>query len=390
MTYTRQGSPQRSPAARQPCHHDSRTGVPLRLVSESTVEIPCSNSTASAHPDTERLSMTSSLTGLSRLSTVLKITVHDWLKKLLFCRSRATTRGQHAGQMPGSSKPHGRPREPASRSTQVSKKLSWLLRHGAEKENLSLGPGGYANLADVLANRNLRSFKVTFDEIRTIVADNDKQRYQLILASDLTTHNPDLSQSTIPEPQAQNSLPPSDPALWLIRATQGHSLKLQEEADPSHSLLTPLLLSAPDDLPQVAVHGTTRRAWPLILATGGLKPMGRNHVHFATGVPQGFTSLGGAAISSSQQPQDASEEQPEVALPVISGMRNTSTILIFLDLRKALEAGIRFGMSANGVILSEGNADRVVPVKFFTKVEDWRVGKVLVENGVVLEQKKEK
>ncbi len=43
-----------------------------------------------------------------------------------------------------------RPKGPLPREVQVSKKLSWLLRHGAEKEGLKLGKGGYANLADVV------------------------------------------------------------------------------------------------------------------------------------------------------------------------------------------------------------------------------------------------
>jgi 2'-phosphotransferase len=36
------------------------------------------------------------------------------------------------------------------RGVQVSKKLSWLLRHGAEKEGLKLGPGGYINVSEVV------------------------------------------------------------------------------------------------------------------------------------------------------------------------------------------------------------------------------------------------
>lgn len=33
----------------------------------------------------------------------------------------------------------------------MSKKLSWLLRHGAEQEGLKLGPGGYVNLGDAVS-----------------------------------------------------------------------------------------------------------------------------------------------------------------------------------------------------------------------------------------------
>lgn len=41
---------------------------------------------------------------------------------------------------------------PQDRETLISKKLSWLLRHGAEKEGLKLGKGGYVGLADVVSH----------------------------------------------------------------------------------------------------------------------------------------------------------------------------------------------------------------------------------------------
>jgi len=39
---------------------------------------------------------------------------------------------------------------PVTREVQISKKLSWLLRHGAEKEGLTLNNAGYASLDDVV------------------------------------------------------------------------------------------------------------------------------------------------------------------------------------------------------------------------------------------------
>jgi len=50
----------------------------------------------------------------------------------------------------GGSNGRGRDGNPP-REVQVSKKLSWLLRHGAEKEGLTLGPGGYINVNDVVS-----------------------------------------------------------------------------------------------------------------------------------------------------------------------------------------------------------------------------------------------
>jgi len=40
---------------------------------------------------------------------------------------------------------------PQFREVLVSKKLSWLLRHGAEKEGLVLGKGGYVGVGDVVS-----------------------------------------------------------------------------------------------------------------------------------------------------------------------------------------------------------------------------------------------
>jgi 2'-phosphotransferase len=238
-------------------------------------------------------------------------------------------------------------REPPSRATQVSKKMSWLLRHGAEEEGLQFLEGGFLNLSDVLANRKFKSMKTTFAEIKDVVAADEKQRY-----------------SMVPKPGADAT---SDkPTDFLIRANQGHSVKMESEG-----LLTPV---TKDNMPASAVHGTTHGAWSLIVTSGGLKTMGRNHVHFASGLPAGFKSVA----------EDG--ESADNAAPVISGMRKTSTILVFLDLAKAMDAGLVFGMSDNGVVLTEGNKAGLVPLEFFQRVEDRTGLGVLVQDGKVVKE----
>ena len=239
------------------------------------------------------------------------------------------------------------PREPPTRATQVSKKMSWLLRHGAEEEGLQFLEGGFLNLSDVLANRKFKSMKVTFAEVKDVVAADEKQRYTML-------------------PKADADATSDKPADFLIRANQGHSVKMQSEG-----LLKPV---TKDDMPASAVHGTTHAAWSLIVASGGLKPMGRNHVHFASGLPAGFKSV----VEDGEGAGDAA--------PVISGMRKTSTILIFLDLAKALDAGLVFGMSDNGVVLTEGNKDALVPLEFFQRVEDRTGLGVLVQDGKIVKE----
>ena len=57
-------------------------------------------------------------------------------------------------------------------STILSKKLSYLLRHGAVKEGLEIGSDGYVKLESIL---NRHDFKgVTIKDIEGIVENNDK------------------------------------------------------------------------------------------------------------------------------------------------------------------------------------------------------------------------
>ncbi|KAK3723544.1 tRNA 2'-phosphotransferase [Vermiconidia calcicola] len=251
-------------------------------------------------------------------------------------------------------------REPLPRSVQVSKKLSYLLRHGAEKEGLELDASGFVNVQEILENRNFRSLKVTFDEVRDIVRENDKQRFSMVPVAS-TPAAP--AEADGEEANGQPPLPSDDPKDWKIRANQGHSLKVESEG-----LLQPVTA---DNIPKTAVHGTTHAAWPLIVASGGLKPMGRNHVHFASGLPAGFMSIRDLDGDTAAAP------------PVISGMRKSSTILMFLDVRKAMEAGLKFGTSDNGVVLTEGNQKGLVPLEFFQRVEDCTGAGVLVEDGKI-------
>jgi len=214
-------------------------------------------------------------------------------------------------------------------------------------------------------------------EIRTIVADNDKQRYTLIHHSKLrNTAEESINATTFAVPTQKEVEQDNDPSHYLIRANQGHSLKVDEEG-----LLTPITVEAAN-LPAVVVHGTRHDAWAKILASGGLKPMGRNHVHFATGVPESLkakTASTNIASDDKVVPLEDGTQAPKV----LSGMRNSSTILIFLNLRAALDSGLEFNFSANGVVLSKGDARGLVGVEFFEKVEE-KGGNILMQDGKVV------
>ena len=90
------------------------------------------------------------------------------------------------------------------------------------------------------------------------------------------------------------------------------------------------------------VHGTYYKAWDAIKTTG-LNKMGRNHVHLSIGV--------------------RGDKQ------VISGMRNSCEVYVYLDVDKSIQAGMSFYLSENQVVLSDGLAGVIAP-EFFSQVTD--------------------
>lgn len=119
----------------------------------------------------------------------------------------------------------------------ISKSLSYWLRHKPDDGGLTLDPSGWAEVAAVcraLANAQLPD---GMDDLSRVVAESDKQRLEI-----------------------------SEDGLQ-IRARQGHSV--------------PVDLDWPVEVPPAFLyHGTVERFLPAILAQG-LRPMKRHHVHLS-------------------------------------------------------------------------------------------------------------
>lgn len=65
-------------------------------------------------------------------------------------------------------------------------------------------------------------------------------------------------------------------------------------------------------------------------------------------------------------------------------MRHSAKILIYISVQKALDAGITFFFSENGVVLTEGDEHGFLKQKFFEKVVNVGTGREL--NGWQVEQ----
>ena len=114
--------------------------------------------------------------------------------------------------------------------------------------------------------------------------------------------------------------------------------------------------------------------------------MGRTHIHFAMGVPEVGRpakvggDIGKVEASNSETLQTSEADTAEISpapipddasMPaVISGMRRAANVLIWVDVRRSMEeAGLKWWRSANGVILTEGDENGVVPMRFVGRVE---------------------
>lgn len=194
----------------------------------------------------------------------------------------------------------------SKRDTQISKGLSYLLRHAAIKEHLPIDSDGYVPLQSILAHNRLKTHKCTLEDIHRIVESNEKKRFHI-----------------------KNS-----PSGELICATQGHSIK---SVAPSEEVLHEI--TDPVEIPDKLVHGTTISNAIIILETGFIKRLSRNHVHLSPGITG-------------------------VDATVVSGMRSTSKVHIYLRRDEQLWNQLHLYKSLNDVYLVPGD----VPLSCFDRV----------------------
>ena len=120
----------------------------------------------------------------------------------------------------------------------ASKKLSWLLRHGAREAGVALDAEGWASLDDVLRTLALRE-----ETVLRVVASNEKKRFEL------------------------------DALTRRLRASLGHSEGVVESENIESTW-------ARFEGQALLFHGT-QRAHLAQIAKEGLIAMSRTHVHLA-------------------------------------------------------------------------------------------------------------
>ncbi|CCE66265.1 hypothetical protein TPHA_0P01070 [Tetrapisispora phaffii CBS 4417] len=197
--------------------------------------------------------------------------------------------------------------EVGKRNVQISKALSYILRHGAVKEKLPIDTNGYIEVELILNHNRLKTHHCTLDELHSIVENNDKKRFHV---------------------KKKNG-------TEYICATQGHSLK---SVKPNEEIL--MKIEDVSHLPEVIVHGTTITSCIAIIESGAIKKLERNHVHLSAGI------IG----------QD---------LDIISGMRYSSNVYIYINKTEENIKQLSLVKSLNGVILSPKD----IPISMIEKIQ---------------------
>jgi putative RNA 2'-phosphotransferase len=125
----------------------------------------------------------------------------------------------------------------SQRLIKISKFLSKHLRHTPEELGLTLQPGGWVNVDDLLLGCKHARFEITYDDLIDCVETSDKRRFAF------------------------------DPSGESIRANQGHSVEVDLQLEPIEP-------------PALLYHGTVERFLSSIFAEGLLK-RNRHHVHLS-------------------------------------------------------------------------------------------------------------
>jgi putative RNA 2'-phosphotransferase len=126
------------------------------------------------------------------------------------------------------------------RLVRLSKYLAKHLRHAPHELGLTLQPGGWVTVDDLLAASRRHGYPVSYDDLVDCVETNDKERFAFDVSGE------------------------------MIRANQGHRVEVDlqlEEREP----------------PKTLYHGTVERFLSLILKDGLIRGK-RHHVHLSKDV----------------------------------------------------------------------------------------------------------
>ena len=183
----------------------------------------------------------------------------------------------------------------------LGRALTAILRHQTDKLNLRPDESGFVPVHKILS-----------------LSPSPKTRSKKLL-SEYTED--DVKQAVEQDGKNRMSIRYNEKGILEIRVNQGHSSSLG--IDPE-KIYTKITNANQLPIPGLAIHGTSKKYISAIIKNG-LNRMERDYIHFAT--------------------------QEYGSKAMISGMRNRSEVLIYLNVEKTLEDNIPLYLSENQVLL---------------------------------------
>ena len=126
-----------------------------------------------------------------------------------------------------------------------SKYLSFVLRHGANEIGVHMDKEGFVDVVELMNTPKAK--KYTFADLKFVVDNNEKKRFEMI------------------EAQANGT------KTFKIRAVQGHTITGLDEESLFEEIKDPKEVA-------VAIHGTDYPAFSKFIRFQGLKRMARTHI----------------------------------------------------------------------------------------------------------------
>ncbi|OII72505.1 uncharacterized protein cubi_00500 [Cryptosporidium ubiquitum] len=227
----------------------------------------------------------------------------------------------------------------------ISKKLSWLLRHGdPAKTGLDIRNDGFVEVDQIL-----KQVGISFEKLCYIVENDSKGRFKII----------------------------NEYGKSFIRANQGHSFQFLED----EKLLNKVEIDDNSNFIQrIIIHGTYLDKWETI-KENGLNRMSRSHIH--------FVSATNFKLECIKQDSNICEDMniDQIIKEMCNyrcklGIRPTSEVLIFIDILSCINTNpnCKFYISDNGVILTKGNQQGLIDPSMFLFCIDIKNGEILLNN----------
>ncbi|AEO59486.1 hypothetical protein MYCTH_2307835 [Thermothelomyces thermophilus ATCC 42464] len=204
------------------------------------------------------------------------------------------------------------------RDVTIAKALMFVVKRAIQKEDVEEGdegeylvadPEGWVSVADVLAHSRLSALGATFDDIRRVIANAPKPRFDLRKAS-----NADAE--------------PEEPAAWQV------SRITHKETTASPVPVGDKLTADSPDLPEFVIYETSYQRYPLLLALGAI-----------TRAPGGSEYRAFVPVTVDEEGNESRQH---------AGAGDAAEISIWIHLRTALQAepSIAWRRSESGAIVT--------------------------------------